>query len=89
MPVIYTLHSSPPDSSQFDSSHSGTLGKDRGHKGRKKWSGILSGKHKHANRHDDESAEGMRGVHESLVKHPLPTSIPKEQMVRHFSITTC
>lgn len=69
--------------SQFDSNHSSTLGKDRAaNKGKKKWGGILGGKHKHSSRHDDNT-EGIRGsIHDSLVKHPLPVTISKEQMVR-------
>jgi len=75
------------DSTQFDSNHSGTLGKDRGggQKGRRKWGGILGGtKHKHGNRHDDDMVDGFRtgaGLHDTLPKHPLPTSISKEAMV--------
>lgn len=67
--------------SQFDSNHSSTLGKDRAaNKGKKKWGGILGGKHKHSSRHDDNT-EGIRGsIHDSLVKHPLPVTISKEQM---------
>lgn len=69
------------DSSQYDGSHSGTLGKDRGHKGRKKWGGILGGKHKHTSRHYEDNVDGMRGLHDTLPKHPLPTTISKEAMV--------
>lgn len=69
------------DSSQYDGSHSGTLGKDRGNKGRKKWGGILGGKHKHASRHYEDNVDGMRGLHDTLPKHPLPTTISKEAMV--------
>jgi hypothetical protein len=73
------------DSSQVDGNCSGTLGKERSNKGRKKWGGILSGgKHKHASRHEEESMDGLRALHDSLPKHPLPITIPKEQMVSFF-----
>ena len=74
---------------ETDSNHSGTLGKERNNKGRKKWGGILSGgKHKHVSRLEDESADSLRALHDSLPKHPLPISIPKEQMVS-FSVKSC
>ncbi|XP_065214108.1 tyrosine-protein phosphatase non-receptor type 14-like isoform X1 [Planococcus citri] len=74
------------DSSHFDSNQSGTLNKDRGagQKGRRKWGGILGGtKHKHGNRRDDAMVNGVRagaGLHDTLPKHPLPTTISKEAM---------
>lgn len=69
------------DSSHIEGSHSGTLGKDRGNKGRKKWVGILGVKHKHSSRHDEDIVDGFRGLHDTLPKHPLPTTISKEAMV--------
>lgn len=84
--VMLTTFGIALDSSQVDSNYSGTLGKERSNKGRKKWGGILSGgKHKHASRHEEESMDGLRGLHDTLPKHPLPITIPKEQMVSILS----
>lgn len=58
------------------------MGKDRAHKGRRKWGGILGGaKHKHSSRHDEDVVDGVRGLHDTLPKHPLSTTISKEAMV--------
>lgn len=85
---IAVADSSTQQHQHFDSNHSGTLGKDRAHKGRRKWGGILGGaKHKHGSRHDDDAVDGVRtgggglGLHDTLPKHPLPITISKEAMV--------